>query len=84
MPDLDHSDDFREYRRLILAHMEASTSRQSALEDGLLDMRVQMGVLVVKVSLIVAVASLVLGTWVTVVIRQQADTHTNHTTEATP
>ena len=61
--------DFREYRRLILAHMESSTARQSALEDSLLELRVQLGVLVVKVSLIVAMGALAAGAIVTLAVR---------------
>ena len=59
---------FREYRQLILAHIESSNRRQDAIEDAITEMKVQMGVLLVKVSLIVATIVLVVGTAATVVV----------------
>jgi F0F1-type ATP synthase membrane subunit c/vacuolar-type H+-ATPase subunit K len=59
---------FREYRKLIIAHMESSNRRQRALEEALTEIRVQMGVLVVKVGLLVAVLMLVGGTVATYVV----------------
>jgi hypothetical protein len=59
---------FREYRKLIIAHMESSNRRQAALEDAIVDIRVQMGVVVVKVGLIVSLLLIVGGTISTYVV----------------
>lgn len=59
---------FHEYRKLIVAHMESSNRRQDALEESITEIRVQMGVLVVKVGLLVAVLMLVGGTVATFVV----------------
>jgi len=59
---------FQEYRKLIIAHMESSNRRQDALEDAITEIRVQMGVLVVKVGLIVSLLLVVGGTISTYVV----------------
>jgi len=59
---------FQDYRKLIIAHMESSNRRQDALEDAIMEIRVQMGVLVVKVGLLVGVLVLVGGTISTYVV----------------
>lgn len=59
---------FQEYRKLIIAHMESSNRRQDALEETIAEIRVQMGVLVVKVGLLVTVLMLVGGSIATYVV----------------
>lgn len=68
MTDERHDGSFQEYRKLILAHMESSSRRQNALDDAITEIRVQMGVLVVKVGLLVGVLMLVGGTVATYVV----------------
>lgn len=75
MIDDDDGGSFREYRQLILAHMESSDRRQSAMEKIVTDLKVQMGVLVVKVSLVVGIIILISGAIATAIVRNAVESY---------
>ena len=72
---------FREYRQLILAHIKASNRRQDAVEDAITEMKVKMGVLVVKVGIIVAIAVTVGGAVTTYLVKTTMDSVMEQTAE---
>ena len=83
MSDEQDGGSFQEYRKLIIAHMESSNRRQDALEETITDIRVQMGVLVVKVGLLVAVLMLVGGSIATYVVSAAVKTAAHQIAEET-
>lgn len=56
---MSNGDNFAEYRRLIMAQQESMERRLDQVEESIVGLKVQMGVLVVKIGLLVAGFALV-------------------------